>query len=111
MASLMTYSWPGNVRELENVIERAVIASRGPALPLKDILEPAGFQAAGKTQEKTLAQIERDHMIRVLEECYWRIEGQNGAAKILGINPNTLRGRMRKLGIRRPKKRSRDHHI
>ena len=111
MASLMNYSWPGNVRELENIIERAVIASRGPTLPLTDILEPAGFQAVGSPQEKTLAKIERDHMLRVLEECYWRIEGRNGAAKILGLNPNTLRGRMRKLGIRRPKKRSRNHHI
>ena len=111
MASLMRYPWPGNVRELENVIERAIIASRGPTLPLKDILEPAGFHTAGRTQEKTLARIERDHMIRVLEECYWRIDGQNGAAKILGLNPNTLRGRMRKLGIRRPKKRPRNHHI
>ena len=111
MASLMKYSWPGNVRELENVIERAVIASRGPNLPLMDMLESASFHAEGRTQEKTLARIERDHMLRVLEECYWRIEGQNGAAKILGLNPNTLRGRMRKLGIRRPKKRSRNHHI
>ncbi|MDJ0818012.1 MAG: sigma 54-interacting transcriptional regulator, partial [Desulfobacterales bacterium] len=111
MASLMNYSWPGNVRELENVVERAVIASRGLTLPLKDILEPTTFHAVGNASEKTLAKVERDHMIRVLEECYWRIEGQNGAAKILGINPNTLRGRMRKLGIRRPKKRSRNHHI
>ena len=111
MASLMNYSWPGNVRELENVVERAVIASRGLTLPFKDILEPTTFHAVGSASEKTLAKVERDHMIRVLEECYWRIEGQNGAAKILGINPNTLRGRMRKLGIRRPKKRSRNHHI
>ena len=111
MAPLMHYPWPGNVRELENVIERAVIASRGPNLPLKEIIEPAGFHAVGRPREKTLAKIERDHMIRVLEECYWRIEGQNGAAKILGLNPNTLRGRMRKLGIRRPKKRPRNHRI
>jgi DNA-binding NtrC family response regulator len=111
MTSLMSYAWPGNVRELENVIERAVIASRGAALPLKDLFKPSGFQVAGRTQEKTLAEIERDHMIRVLEECYWRIEGHNGAAKILGLNPNTLRGRMRKLGIRRPDKRTNNHHI
>jgi chemotaxis protein methyltransferase CheR len=111
MDSLLRYSWPGNIRELENVIERAVIASHGPTLPLKDILEPAGSDAAGIIEEKTLAKIERDHMIRVLEECYWKIEGQNGAAKILGLNPNTLRGRMRKLGIRRPDKRNKNHHI
>jgi len=111
MASLMSYSWPGNIRELENLIERAIIASREPTLPLKDLLEPAGSHAVGKTTEATLANVERDHIIRILEECYWRIEGQNGAAKILGLNPNTLRGRMRKLGIRRPEKRSENHHI
>ena len=105
MASLISYSWPGNVRELENIIERAVIASRGRTLPLTDMLEPAGVRTVSRIQGKTLAEFERDHMIRVLEECYWRIEGRNGAAKILGLNPNTLRGRMRKLGIRRPDKR------
>ena len=103
MTALMTYSWPGNVRELENVIERAVITSHGSTLPVVDILEPAGFLAEERTQGKTLAKIERDHMIRILEDCYWKIEGENGAAKILGLNPSTLRGRMRKLGIRRPK--------
>ena len=111
MANLEKYSWPGNVRELENVIERAVISSHDPALPLKDALEPSGYLAEARSQNKTLAEIERDHMVKVLEECYWRIEGQNGAAKTLGLNPNTLRGRMRKLGIRRPKKPSNSHHI
>jgi len=111
MDSLMRYTWPGNVRELENIIERAVIASHGPTLYLKEILGPAGFHAARRTRQKTMAEIERDYMINVLGECYWRIEGRNGAAKILGLNPNTLRGRMRKLEIRRPKKRSDNHHI
>ena len=111
MASLMAYSWPGNIRELENVIERAAIASRGPTLPIADMLAPAGARTVDRSQEKSLVKIERDHMIRVLEDCYWRIEGQNGAAKILGLNPSTLRGRMRKLGIRRPKKPIRNRHI
>ena len=111
MASLIKYPWPGNVRELENVIERAVITSRGRTLPLPDMIEPAGGRAKGRRQGKTLATVERDYMISVLKDCYWRIEGQNGAAKILGLNPSTLRGRMRKLGIRRPKKPSKNHHI
>ena len=111
MAALMTYSWPGNVRELENVIERAVIASRGVTLPVMEILEPENRPILGRTRGKTLAKIERDHMIRVLEDCYWRIEGENGAAKILGLNPSTLRGRMRKLGIHRPKKPSKNRDI
>ena len=111
MDSLKTYSWPGNVRELENVIERAVITSHGPTLHLSDIFDPADGATVGKSQGKTMAEIERDHLVRVLEDCYWRIEGKNGAAEILGLNPSTLRGRMRKLGIRRPKKPSHTHRI
>jgi DNA-binding NtrC family response regulator len=111
IASFVTYSWPGNVRELENVIERAFIASRDPIPPLTDLFKLSGFHTAESAQERTLADIERDHILRVLEECYWRIEGDNGAAKILGLNPNTLRGRMRKLGISRPKKSPNNHHI
>jgi DNA-binding NtrC family response regulator len=111
MDALKTYSWPGNVRELENVIERAVITSHGPTLPLTEILEPADIHPSATTQGKTMAEIERDHLVRVLEDCYWRIEGKNGAAEILGLNPSTLRGRMRKLGIRRPQEPSRTHHI
>jgi transcriptional regulator of acetoin/glycerol metabolism len=79
----MTYSWPGNVRELENVIERAFIVSRDRTPPLADLLEPAGFHTTESTQEKTLTEIEQDHIIRVLEECHWIMEGKNGAAKIL----------------------------
>jgi DNA-binding NtrC family response regulator len=111
MDSLKTYSWPGNVRELENVIERAAITSHGLTLNLTDIIEPAGGATSKKTQGDTIAEIERDHIVRVLEDCYWRIEGRNGAAEILGLNPSTLRGRMRKLGIRRPKKSSPAHRI
>jgi transcriptional regulator of acetoin/glycerol metabolism len=105
------YAWPGNVRELENVIERAVITSHGPTLVLTDILEPADAHTSGKTQGKTIAEIERDHIVRVLKDCHWKIEGNNGAAEILGLNPSTLRGRMRKFGIRRPKKPSNTHHM
>jgi DNA-binding NtrC family response regulator len=111
MDSLKMYAWPGNVRELENVIERAVITSHGPTLVLTDILEPADAHTSEKTQGKTIAEIERDHIVRVLKDCHWKIEGNNGAAEILGLNPSTLRGRMRKFGIRRPKKPSNTHHM
>jgi transcriptional regulator with GAF, ATPase, and Fis domain len=102
----MAYHWPGNVRELENVIERAAILSRGP------LLEPLGWSlardhaesVAGSTAEaassiKTLLDMEREHIERVLEQSRWVVEGDHGAARALGVKPSTLRGRMRKLGI------------
>jgi transcriptional regulator of acetoin/glycerol metabolism len=100
MKALCEYSWPGNVRELSNVIERAVIKSQGPILRIAN-----DFQSLGESLQvqnlKTLEEAERDHIIRALEERFWRIEGPKGAAQILGINPSTLRTRMLKLGIRR----------
>ncbi len=101
MGDLMAHSWPGNVRELESVIERAVIISRGTTLQVLDHFEApslAGPQAEGKP----LVDLERDYIDQVLRKTNWRIEGNNGAARILGLNPSTLRGRMRKEGIRRP---------
>jgi transcriptional regulator with GAF, ATPase, and Fis domain len=97
---LQRYSWPGNVHELENIIERAVIVSHGSVL----IVEPI---AKSKNEEKSLdllplAEYERRYIIKVLEKTYWRVDGQSGAAKILEIHPETLRSRMRKLGIKRP---------
>jgi len=96
----MRYDWPGNVRELENVVERAVILSRGPLLELREPLgsnDPATAPAGG-----TLEEVERAHITSVLERTGWVIEGPRGAAAILGLNPSTLRGRMRKLDIRKP---------
>ena len=94
------YHWPGNVRELENVIERAVITSQGPVLQILD-----QFDRPRKPQPeedvKALADLERDHIVQVLQKTGWRIEGEKGAALILGLNPSTLRARMRKYGIRR----------
>ena len=96
------YHWPGNVRELESVIERAVITSHGTSLQVLD-----RFDTCQKTGEqsgedvKALAAHEQDHILKALQKTGWRIEGQNGAAVILGINPSTLRARMRKYGIRR----------
>jgi formate hydrogenlyase transcriptional activator len=101
MQMLQAYSWPGNVRELENVIERAVIISRGNVLQVADKLEPHhAIDPKGKSG-KSLQEIERDHILEVLRQANWKIEGENGTAAILGLNPSTLRGRMRKLGIRR----------
>jgi transcriptional regulator with GAF, ATPase, and Fis domain len=98
--ALQNYSWPGNVRELENVIERAVIVTQGPTLSV-EIPKTSESTAYGK---QTLEEIEREHIIRVLETSAWKIEGKGGAAQILGLNPGTLRSRMKKLGIKRPKR-------
>jgi formate hydrogenlyase transcriptional activator len=103
MKSFMNFSWPGNVRELENVIERAAINSGGRTLRLVDKLESPQTKDSAEAQRKTLNEVERDYILQSLEQTYWRIEGRNGAAAILGLNPSTLRARMLKLGIRRPK--------
>lgn len=102
MRSLQSYSWPGNVRELANVIERALINSDGVLLELADQLEAAGPRDLNLSSEKSLTAIERSHIVHVLDETGWRIEGQNGAAHLLGLNASTLRTRMRKLKIDRP---------
>jgi formate hydrogenlyase transcriptional activator len=100
MNTLQNYHWPGNVRELENVIERAVINSSGPKLRLMDELKTPHRDLS--TTPKTMETVERDHIVRVLEQTHWKVSGKNGAAEILGLNISTLRARMRKLGIRRP---------
>jgi len=96
---LEEYHWPGNVRELESVIERAVITSPKNALQVLDRFEP--IRKADVQDVKALADLERDHILQVLQKTGWRIEGKNGAALLLGLNPSTLRARMRKYGIRR----------
>jgi chemotaxis protein methyltransferase CheR len=100
MSALQNYHWPGNVRELENVIERAVINTSGNKLRLMDTLDTSQKDLA--TTPKTLETVERDHIIRILEETRWKVAGKNGASEILGLNSSTLRARMRKLGIRKP---------
>ncbi len=109
MERLQAYPWPGNVRELENVIERAVILSAGETLDLAG--EPlAKAEARGRTSEapararedvRPLEQVERDHILATLKQTRWRVEGPSGAARLLNLNPNTLRSRMKKLGIER----------
>jgi formate hydrogenlyase transcriptional activator len=96
---LEAYPWPGNVRELENVIERAVIVSRGPKLELGEWF-PAPQVGRG-ARVRTLEELEREHIVAVLEMTAWRVSGERGAAKILGLKPTTLDARMKKLGIRR----------
>ncbi|ALA60389.1 sigma-54-dependent Fis family transcriptional regulator [Nitrospira moscoviensis] len=101
MESLKSYGWPGNIRELEHVIERAVILSQGPALELGDWM-PKSATASGAGPPATLEEMERAHIIHVLIQTNWRVSGEKGAARILGLNPTTLEARMKKLGIQRP---------
>jgi len=99
---LEKYPWPGNVRELENVIERAVINTSGSELELAENLMTPLAQDLVANRIKGLEEVEREYIVRVLEECSWKIEGVDGAARALNLNPSTLRGRMRKLSIQKP---------
>ncbi len=116
MDRLVAYSWPGNIRELQNVIERAAVLCPGPTLELDhDLLpvpDPGGGQSTvpapatpGPVESSpggaTLEAVERAHILATLERTGWLIEGPRGAAKVLGLHPNTLRSRMEKLGIKR----------
>ena len=114
MDRLARYPWPGNIRELQNVIERAVVLARGPALELDRDLLPSPLRpdaTSGTDPRKaeptpaglvaTLEETERAHIVAALERAEGVIEGTRGAAKLLGIHPNTLRSRMEKLGIKR----------
>jgi len=101
IASARAYDWPGNIRELENMVERAMVMSRGDLLD-GTVLPPAASPGpAPSALQGTLEEVERAHILRVLEGARWIIEGERGAARILGLNPSTLRGRLRKLGIRK----------
>jgi len=108
MEQLVAYHWPGNIRELQNIIERAVILCHGPELELgADLLQPSPSPAglpspAPASPPSTLEDVERGHLLKVLTENDWVIEGPKGAARILGLHPNTLRSRLVKLGLKRP---------
>ncbi|MCL4789993.1 MAG: sigma 54-interacting transcriptional regulator, partial [Verrucomicrobia bacterium] len=112
---LQSYDWPGNVRELRNVIERAVILSRGGALQF-DLpgFAPATTGTPGQAKapfppgtkfltEVEMRQHERDNLLAVLEHSGWKIKGPHGAAELLGVKPTTLLSRMQKMGLRRSK--------
>jgi transcriptional regulator with GAF, ATPase, and Fis domain len=100
MQALQDYPWPGNVRELESIIERAVILCPGPVLQLADRLEISSPPLSSTL--RTLEETVRNEISKTLSETRWRIEGKDGAAAVLGLNPSTLRARMHKLGIVRP---------
>ena len=131
--SLTGYPWPGNIRELQNVIERAILLSPGETLVLAPDFGPAPEKYTGRREEmpagvrnpkseirnrETLAttpatdgdggasleNIERRHIESVLSQSNWMIEGERGAARVLNLNPSTLRSRKQKLGIKRPSK-------
>jgi formate hydrogenlyase transcriptional activator len=130
MHRLMAYSWPGNVRELQNIIERAFVLSAGPVLSLgRDLLPDSAPQARADAspfhapstsahpgfpreaaaapppaspRPAALDDIQKQHILSVLAQTAWVIEGPSGAAKVLSLHPNTLRSRMKKLGIQRP---------
>jgi formate hydrogenlyase transcriptional activator len=101
MKALQEHPWPGNVRELDHVIERAVITSPGPMLWVVEQLE---CEAPGARKEplKGLEAVERSHILKVLRESRWKINGEGGAASVLGLHPSTLRFRIKKLGIKHP---------
>ncbi len=132
LRGLTSYAWPGNIRELQNVIERAVILSPGKTLVLAEELRAPATLPIGSRREEaqtskseignrqsaidqslvtsaatgksdgSLDDVERRHIESVLNQTNWMIEGERGAAKVLDMNPSTLRSRMQKLGIRRP---------
>jgi formate hydrogenlyase transcriptional activator len=116
MDVLSRYSWPGNIRELQNVIERAVVLCSGSVLRLGKDLLPVTIEAAehdatsapelATSSPNTLENVERSHILQVLQETRGVIEGPRGAARILNLHPNTLRSRMKKLGIERPVQKS-----
>jgi len=106
MARLERYAWPGNIRELQNVIERACVLSPGPVVEIVDELRPIGWRdaapaapVAGHEAMVTLEESERMHIRRALAATGERVYGPDGAAAMLGINPSTLRSRMKRLGI------------
>ena len=118
LAALQRYDWPGNVRELQNIIQRAAVMTTGRVLQLPEECKlsdepkkPEGVFTASRENvaskaEKTfqttkLDELAREHIVRVLEQTKWRIEGPKGAALILGLHPSTVRSRMFKLGIRK----------
>ena len=116
MAKLRNYPWPGNVRELRNVIERAVIISHGSQLNLIDDLDSQALELDLHSQTvrmdlfpdggivgETLEQTEYNVILRTLKNVHWKLEGPGGAAELLNLHPSTLRSKMRKLGIERPR--------
>jgi transcriptional regulator with GAF, ATPase, and Fis domain len=95
---LQQYPWPGNIRELRNVVENATIMSKNKTLKLIPPISPS----LNVARDLKLEVVERNHIVDVLEKTAWRVSGERGAAKLLGLKPTTLESRMKKLGIVRP---------
>ena len=102
LEQLLVYAWPGNIRELMNVVERAAILATGPVLDIEETLELPTDGPQASSNLETLQDIERTHILKILESTNWILEGPQGAATVLGLNPSTLRFRMRKLELKRP---------
>jgi DNA-binding NtrC family response regulator len=100
---LQAYDWPGNIRELQNVIERATIVCGGAVLEVPPLGDNSGPASAAPASAIDLESVERRHITQVLAERNWVIEGRSGAATALGLAAGTLRSRMKKLGIERPR--------
>ncbi len=100
LQDLLDYRWPGNVRELENVLERAVIVSQGDHLQSGDWI-PKDRPLPGRSQFPDLNELQREHILEALRLTGWRVSGEKGAAKLLGVKPTTLEARMKKLKIER----------
>ena len=97
---LCEYSWPGNIRELINLIERSVITSKGSKLELDWQTGTAG-NGHEENGHVLMEDVERAHILKILVDCNWKINGEDGAANRLGLNPSTLRSRLKKLQIER----------
>lgn len=97
MEAMELYHWPGNIRELRNVVERAMILSNGPSL----VVDVPDISAAISAPSLSFAEMERKHIIAILDRTRWRVRGKNGAAEILGLKPTTLDSKMKKLNIKR----------
>ena len=100
IATLKHYSWPGNVRELQNVIERAVVATTGRTLA--DCRSRSAASTVRPRRPRTLAQVERDHIVATLQATNGVLGGWDGAAARLGLSRTTLISRMQRLGIVAP---------
>jgi transcriptional regulator of acetoin/glycerol metabolism len=100
MESLQSYSWPGNVRELRNVLEHAMIVNKDKTL----VVQSPKLTSSEKPDPdaRNLEDIERGHIVSVLERNGWRVGGKGGAAEVLGLKRSTLYSKMKKLGINRP---------